>query len=221
MTKREIEIKSADDKPEKKGGNGQEMETEEKVEIKDSGQTQEEKEEVDAGTAPEDQDMDSSEKEEEKPEPTPEEKIVELTNQLLRMAAEFENYKKKNAREYDRGALSGSINIVQRLIPVLDSFDSALGSQNDVPDQAKGIYEGLVKIQSQMVENLFSAGLKVIEPEKGTPLDPNFHEVLMVQETDEVPGDTIFAIFQKGYSFKGQLVRAAKVQVAKEPPTEN
>jgi len=152
------------------------------------------------------------------PEPTPEEQIAALTDRLQRLAAEFENYKKKNAREFERGHKAGAVAIVERLLPVLDSFDSALKAENDADES--GIAEGLRKIHKQLLQSMTDAGLEIIEPAKGDAFDPNIHEVLFCQQTEEVPEDHVFTTLQRGYTFKGWLVRAAKVQLAKVPKTE-
>ncbi len=153
--------------------------------------------------------------EESAPPRTPEEKIADLTSQLQRIAAEFANYKKKNAREFDRGRQFGAVEILERLAPVFESFECAVSGEYD--ENSCVVTEGFEKIHGQMMENLKSAGLKIIEPKKGDPLNPNIHEVMFVEETDQAPNDSIFATFAKGYSYKDKLIRPAKVQVAKSP----
>lgn len=162
-----------------------------------------------------DQDIEPEPEEQPGPEPTPEEKIAELTDRLQRLAAEFENYKKKNAHEFERGHMGGSAYVLEKLLPVLDSFDMAHSQNAD--QSGEGIIEGLGKIRKQLLESMLGMGLKIISPKKGDELDPNLHEVLMVQPSEDQPEDTIFATLQRGYSYKDRLLRAAKVQVAKAP----
>ena len=100
-------------------------------------------------------------------------------------------------------------------MPVLDSFDSAL--QTDVTGAESGVLEGLKKIRGQMIELLIGSGLEVIEPDPGDTFDPNIHEVLLCQETEEFQDNTVFATLQRGYSYKNRLIRAAKVQLAVAP----
>lgn len=214
MSKRKIKVKDAEEKKETvKDIDGK------KKDEKDQKDGSEPSPEKKADTAKKYDDMkivDGPEKTEEpKAPPTPEETIAELTNQLQRLAAEFENYKKKNSREFDRGREFGAVELLVKLMPVLDSFDSAI--QGEYCKSDSGILEGIEKIQCQLIDSLALAGLKAVEPNKGDPLDPNIHEVMFVQETTEIPSDTIFATFAKGYSYKDKLVRPAKVQVAKNP----
>jgi len=149
------------------------------------------------------------------PAPKPVDPVVELTDRLQRLAAEFENYKKRNAREFDRGRESGMVSMIERLLPALDSFDSALESFKGKDET--GIYEGLGKIRELMVDSLKAAGLEVLTPEPGTPFDPHFHEVMLTLETGDFNDQDIVVTLQKGYRFKSMLIRAAKVQIAVEP----
>lgn len=158
---------------------------------------------------------DTKEQKQTEPEPTPQQKVAELTDRLQRLAAEFENYKKKNAREFERGHRAGSAFILEKLLPVMDSFDIALQQSTD--NSNRGILEGVGKIRKQLFEALMGIGLEAINPQKGDDLDPNMHEVVLVEQTEDQPEDTIFATLQCGYSYKNQLIRAAKVQVAKSP----
>lgn len=209
MTKRTIEIKTAESDETPKGGNGspdedvispeRERPIEEAVESEDAGA---------AATV-------ESGEEEAVAELTVEEQLADMTRQLQRLAAEFENYKKKNAREFERGHQAGSVRMIERLLSILDSFDSAVQSNTNGGEES--LLEGFQQIHRQMIEALTGAGLEVIDPEQGTPLDPHVHEVLLTHPTSDVPEDTIFATLQRGYSYNGWLVRPAKVQVAKKP----
>ncbi len=206
MTKRTIEVKNGDSDKSPEKGNG-------------TAATEDNPKEEETVIEEPDTDSDADEaedvEEEKVAEPTVEEQLTEMTGRLQRMAAEFENYKKKNAREFERGHQAGAVRIIDRLLPVLDSFDSAQQSQREGSGEI--LLEGFQKIHQQMIEALLGAGLEIIEPEQGTPLDPKVHEVLLTQPTKDVPEDTIFATFQRGYSLKGWLIRPAKVQVAKKP----
>ena len=159
---------------------------------------------------------DKPEAEEATPEPV--DPVVEITDRLQRLAAEFENYKKKNAREFERGREYGMVTIIQRILPALDSFDSALESYKGKDES--GVYEGLGKIRDLLVDSLKGVGLEIMVPEPGTPFDPHVHEVMLTLETTDFADQEIVVTLQKGYSFKNTLVRAAKVQIAVEPKQE-
>ena len=165
------------------------------------------------------QDPESSEFAEAVEEMTDSQRADEMTDQLQRLAAEFENYKKKNAKEFERGHRAGGAYIIEKLFPVFDSFDLALLTPN--LDDSTGLFEGLKKIREQMIELLDGAGLKIIAPLKGEAFNPHFHEVLVCLETEEIDDNTVFATLQPGYSYKGYQLRAAKVQLAIAPKTKD
>ena len=139
---------------------------------------------------------------------------AELTDRLQRLAAEFENYKKKNAAEYERGRISGGEHVITAVLPAIDALDAAIANDKG---EAPAVLEGLIKIRDLMLDRLGSQGLELIAPEKGEVMNPNIHEVIMAQPTTEVAPNTVLNLWQRGYGFRGRLIRAAKVLIAVEP----
>jgi molecular chaperone GrpE len=144
----------------------------------------------------------------------------ELTDHLQRLAAEFENYKKRIAKEMQGMRESGMAQAIESILPVLDSFDQSLASPTDTT-QARIWRDGLEKISRQLRDALEKLGLCAIRPQKGEALDPNLHEVLMALPTAEVDAGGIVSTWVVGYKFKNRLLRPAKVQVAVAPPAPN
>ena len=144
----------------------------------------------------------------------------ELTDHLQRLAAEFENYKKRIAKEMQGLRELGMAQAIEAILPVLDSFDQSLAAPLDNA-QAQVWRDGLEKISRQLRDALEKLGLGVIRPQKGEALDPNLHEVLMAVPTTEVDSGGIVSTWVVGYKFKNRLLRPAKVQVAIAPPAPN
>jgi molecular chaperone GrpE len=141
-----------------------------------------------------------------------EEENSELRDRHLRLAAEFDNFRKRAARERaelgDRAQAALSV----RLLEVLDDLDrvvagEATGGTSDVVQQA------LILIDRKLRKELESAGLERIDP-VGRPFDPSMHEAVSAARPPDVTLDhTVGATFQAGYKFKGSLIRPARVQV--------
>ncbi len=141
----------------------------------------------------------------------------ELVDQLQRLAAEFDNYRKKNAGEYSRGVIEGQARAIESILPVLDSFGLAVASAATATDVG-ALRTGIEAVQRQLLGQLAGLGLEEIHAAPGDALDPNIHEVLMAQPGTDVAPGCVTAEFQVGYRFKSRLLRAAKVCVAAEPP---
>lgn len=141
----------------------------------------------------------------------------ELVDQLQRLAAEFDNYRKKNAGEYSRGVIEGQARAIEAILPVLDSFALAVASAANATD-AGALRTGIEAVQRQLLGQLGGLGLEEIHAAPGDALDPNVHEVLMAQPGAGIEPGRVTAEFQVGYRFKSRLLRAAKVCVAAEPP---
>ena len=135
-------------------------------------------------------------------------KIEELTDSLKRLAAEFENYKKWNAREKAEFIKYAHADTVFQILPVLDSFEIALKNTND----KEKFIEGIKIIYAQIYSTLESMGLKPIKA-AGEKFDPYKHEVLMKQESDK-QDDMVLEEFQKGYMLNDKVLRHSKVKVS-------
>jgi molecular chaperone GrpE len=127
---------------------------------------------------------------------------------LQRLKAEFENSRKRWERERVRILETASERLVVELLPVLDNLDRALEAEGD-------IHEGVRAIRDQLVAVLGKEGLLPLASD-GQPFDPNVHEAVMGQPSEEHEEGTILQTFQRGYALNGKPIRPAKVVVAKQ-----
>mgnify|MGYP001607301002 CR=1 FL=1 len=135
-------------------------------------------------------------------------RIDELTDTLKRLQAEFENYKKWNAKEKSDFAKYLHADLIAQLLPVLDSFEIAL---KNTAEKEKFV-EGMKLIYAQFHSALEAEGLRPIKS-VGEKFDPYRHEVLMKEGSDK-PDDTILEEFQKGYMLNDRVLRHSKVKVS-------
>ncbi|NLW17402.1 MAG: nucleotide exchange factor GrpE [Firmicutes bacterium] len=135
----------------------------------------------------------------------------ELEDRLLRLHAEFDNYRKRTARERAEQATIAQAALVSSLLPVLDNFERALAN---LPSEADtGWAEGVQLVHKQLLEVLSQQGLERIDCEQ--PFDPNVHEAVMREACgEEVAEGTILQELQPGYLFQGRLLRPSMVKVA-------
>jgi molecular chaperone GrpE len=138
-----------------------------------------------------------------------------LLDRLARLQAEFENYRKRNAREQQEFrdyALAGALTT---LIPVLDSFDLALKNIND-KDANSEVRSGLELVRKQLADALAKLGVTRVAAQ-GAPFDPQWHQAVEVVESDEVADHHVLEELQPGYRLKERLLRPAMVRVASRP----
>jgi molecular chaperone GrpE len=156
-------------------------------------------------------------------EATPEERLAQaqaeaarLRDQLLRTAADFENFRKRSRREADDAQRRGRETILKDLLPVFDNLERAAGHADTAPD-AKSVADGLRIVLKQFVDTLDRMGIKRI-PTVGVPFDPSVHEAIQQIESTEHPAGVVMAEVQPGYALGDNLIRAAMVVVSKGPP---
>ncbi len=152
--------------------------------------------------------------------PDPEKK--HLKEQLMRLQAEFDNYRKRQAREFRRLCNQGKRDLILELLAVLDNFHRAEMLMEEGDHSMEEIAEGLLKTYGQMMSILKQQGLEVLEVKKNDPFDPNIHEAMLAEEVEGLERDTVIEVFQRGYMLDGELLRPARVKVGKtkEPRTE-
>ena len=142
---------------------------------------------------------------------TIEEDFNEFKDKYQRLLADFTNYKQReeaSKADFKKYAVS---NLVEKLLPVLDNFDRALKDQD--PDD--GLVKGIVMTRDEMIRVLENEGLEIIES-NGCLFDPNIHQAVLAEDSDEVESDHIIETFQKGYKLKGKIIRPAMVTVNKK-----
>lgn len=139
-------------------------------------------------------------------------KFDELNQQYIRLAADFENYRKRQEHEREELLKFGTENALRKLLEVLDNFERARKALENIDDCAK-VKESFDLVHKQVVETLKKIGLEEIET-TGQEFDPNFHEAVMQTPTSEQPEHTIVSELQKGYKYGDKVLRASLVNVA-------
>lgn len=134
---------------------------------------------------------------------------AELQDRWLRGRAEFDNFRRRSERERAELFEYASMEAVRALLPVLDDFERAL----KVESADKVYSQGMELIYQRMVDALTKLGLEPV-PAAGLIFDPNMHHAVEMAPSDEVEDQTILDEYQRGYNFKGKLLRPAMVKVA-------
>jgi molecular chaperone GrpE len=144
-------------------------------------------------------------------------KADENWDRLLRTTADFDNFKKRAAREKQEAIKYANESLLQNLVAVLDSLDMALAAaQAAGPNGGESLQTGVSMIGQQLRSVLAEAGLEPVDA-VGKPFDPNLHEALSQQETPDVPEGQVVQQVRKGYKLRDRLLRPASVVVAKQP----
>lgn len=137
---------------------------------------------------------------------------AELQDRVLRSRAEFENARRRFERERSEFLQFAAMDSVKDILPILDDFDRAVKVETADRDYAKGIE----LIHQRLNETLKRMGLEPIET-AGRKFDPSLHQAVERVPTEEAEDQTILGEFQRGYNFKGKLLRPAMVRVAVKP----
>lgn len=139
-------------------------------------------------------------------------KYEELNNQYIRLAADFDNYRKRQAQERENLLKYGAENTLKKILEVLDNFERGAKANETVEDCEK-VKESFNLIHKQLIDVLTKSGLELIDAQ-GQEFDPNFHEAVMQTPTSDYPEHTIIAELQKGYKMGDRVLRPALVNVA-------
>lgn len=137
---------------------------------------------------------------------------AELQDRLLRSQAEFQNLRRRVEKEKVEWHEYAATEAVRALLPIFDDFERALKTECSDAGYAKG----MELIYQRLFEALKKLGLEPIVS-LGRPFDPHVHHAVEKMETDQAPADTVLEEYQRGYNFKGRLLRAAMVKVAVQP----
>jgi molecular chaperone GrpE len=141
--------------------------------------------------------------------------VARIKDQLLRTAADFDNFRKRSRREIDDAVRQGKETAVRELLPVFDNLERAIQHAGQATD-VKAVADGVGMVLRQFLEAAGRLGIRRIEA-VGQPFDPMRHEAIQQMETTEHPAGTIVAEVQPGYTIGDKLVRASMVIVAKPP----
>ena len=144
-------------------------------------------------------------------------KADEHWERLLRTTADFDNFKKRMTREKTEAVQFANAELLQKLLPVMDSFNMALAAvQNAKDDQSSSLRTGIIMVQSQLKSILAESGLEEIDA-TGKVFDPTQHEAVSQQDTTDVPEGHVVQQIRKGYKLRERLLRPAAVVVARKP----
>ncbi len=133
----------------------------------------------------------------------------ELKELLLRRQAEFDNFRKRTEKERSEYVQYAGMEIVREIVPILDDFDRAMKVEGGTPEYTKGVE----LIYTRMYDTLKKLGLEPIDT-AGQSFDPHLHQAVERVETKDFPEGAILGEFQRGYNFKGKLLRPSMVKVA-------
>jgi len=142
-----------------------------------------------------------------------EEKYNDLNDTYLRLAADFDNFRKRSLKEREETIIYSISNFAGELLPILDNFKRALETKEEVKD--KGFYEGIEMIYKQLNEVLEKEGIERFTDE-GEPFDPKRHCAVTVEKIEDKDNDIILEVFQDGYIYKQKILRPAMVKVNKK-----
>jgi molecular chaperone GrpE len=138
-------------------------------------------------------------------------------DRLLRTTADFDNFKKRAARERVEAAQNASQALIQKLLPILDGIDMAqTAAQSAEGDKLAALQTGVAMIQTQLKSFISEAGVEEVDA-TGQAFDPAVHEAISQQESAGVPEGHVLLQLRKGYKLRDRLLRPATVIVAKAP----
>lgn len=141
-------------------------------------------------------------------------KLKEMREQLLRLAAEFDNYKKRTRSDVENASTMGRAGMAKELLPIIDEFELALiaaGRSND-----KVLAKGIEMLYSNLIDVMKRNGLTAIQTDG--KFDPYRHEIVMVKEDGSKDDGMILEVMKKGYMFRDMMLRPASVVIAKSLP---
>lgn len=144
-------------------------------------------------------------------------KADEHWDRFVRLTADFDNYKKRAARERQESIRFANESLIEKLIPVLDNFDMALiAAGNPSASSPDSLKKGVEMIYGQLRNALIESGLEEIDAAQ-KKFDPNWHEAVSHQESADAPEGQVLQQLRRGYKLRDRLIRPATVVVAKKP----
>jgi molecular chaperone GrpE len=144
------------------------------------------------------------------------EEIERVNDKYLRLMAEFDNYKRRAAKEYERVVGSAAERVVSELVPVRDNLQRALKAKEEGVADLEKLYEGVKLVASKLDEVLKGNGVETFG-EVGEEFDPQVHDALMNVTSEAVPPGHIAEVFERGYRLRDKVIRHAKVIVSSGP----
>ncbi|AOU01712.1 nucleotide exchange factor GrpE [Bacillus velezensis] len=137
--------------------------------------------------------------------------LDEKENKLLRVQADFENYKRRSRLEMEAAQKYRSQNVVTEILPALDNFERALQVEAE-SEQTKSLLQGMEMVRRQLMDVLEKEGVEAIEA-VGQEFDPNLHQAVMQVEDENFGSNIVIEELQKGYKLKDRVIRPSMVKV--------
>ena len=139
-----------------------------------------------------------------------------LRSQSLRIAADFDNFRKRQSREQQDQRLQITCSTLTEILPVVDNFERARQQLEPQHEEAQGLHRSYQGLYKQLVDVFKQLGVSPMRVE-GEPFDPSLHEAVMREPSDEHPEDVVIAELQRGYHLDGRVLRHALVKVSMGP----
>lgn len=139
--------------------------------------------------------------------------VQKYKDESLRRAAEMDNYRKRMAKELEQSRKFSNQGLLMELLPVFDNF--GMGMLMAEKEQGSMLFQGMSMVQGQLGEFFASQGVKPVDVAPGGDFDPNFHEAVSQEVTNEVPPGKVLRVVRQGYLLGDRLLRPANVIVAK------
>lgn len=159
-------------------------------------------------------------KELEKKAASAEQESKDAQDRLLRVSAEFENYKKRSAREMEGFKKFANESLIKQMLPIVDNLERAIDSSGNGEENDESIVEGVSMIRNEILRVFEKFGVKPITS-VGETFDPVFHEAVMQEASEEHPENTVTKELQKGYIIHERLLRPSMVIVSKAAKNES
>lgn len=139
-----------------------------------------------------------------------------LRGQYMRIAADFDNFRKRQSRDHDDLKLQITCTTLSEILPVVDNFDRARQQLNPQSEEAQSLHRSYQGLYKQLVEVFKQLGVSPMRVE-GEPFDPNLHEAVLREESHDHPEDVVIEELQRGYHLNGRVLRHALVKVSMGP----
>jgi molecular chaperone GrpE len=144
------------------------------------------------------------------------EQFDNLNGQYMRLAADFDNYRKRQSRDLEDQRVQIACTTLSEILPVVDNFDRARQQLNPQHEEAQTLHRSYQGLYKQLVDVFKQLGVSPMRVE-GEPFDPTLHEAVMREPSDEHPEDVVIEELQRGYQLNGRVLRHALVKVSMGP----
>jgi molecular chaperone GrpE len=145
-------------------------------------------------------------------------KVASEKDRVLRLSAEFDNYKKRTQREINDFKKFANESIFRQLLSVVDNLERAISAAQENSEES-ALFEGVKLTHKDIVKLFETFNVKPVEA-ANQAFDPNFHQAVTQEETDDFPENTVTTVLQKGYLLQDRLIRPAMVVVSKKAKKE-